>query len=67
MEALKKAHKQEIGEHVQTSNKKYNELLTDKLNMEDSLKAQHKQDITGLNKEWNGKLADVVAKVRIEE
>jgi hypothetical protein len=35
--------------------------------MEDSLKAQHKQDIASLNKEWNGKLADVVAKVRVEE
>ena len=35
--------------------------------MEDSLKAQHKQDISALNKEWNGKLADVVAKVRVEE
>lgn len=31
------------------------------------MKAQHKQDIAALNKEWNGKLADVVAKVRVEE
>ena len=53
MEALKKAHQKEIAEHVQTSNKKYNDLLTDKLNMEDSMKAQHKQDIAALNKEWH--------------
>ena len=49
------------------SNKKYNELLTDKLNAEDALKEQHKLDIAQLNKEWQAKLADTVAKVRAEE
>ena len=40
IEALKKAHQKEIAEHIQESNKKYNELLTEKLNSEDALKAQ---------------------------
>ena len=39
IEALKKAHQNEIAEHIQESNKKYNELLTEKLNSEDALKA----------------------------
>ena len=39
MEALKKAHQKEIAEHVQTANKKYNDLLVDKANMEDAMKA----------------------------
>ena len=39
IEALKKAHAKELGEHVQESNKKYNKLLTEKLNSEDALKA----------------------------
>jgi|LakMenE18May11ns_1017448.scaffolds.fasta_scaffold9932709_4 hypothetical protein len=39
IEALKKAHAKEIANHVQEHNKKYNDLLTEKLNSEDSLKA----------------------------
>ena len=39
IEALKKAHQKELAEHVQEHNKKYNELLTEKLNSEDALKA----------------------------
>ena len=38
LEALKKAHAKELANHVQESNKKYNELLTEKLNSEDALK-----------------------------
>ena len=40
IDALKKAHAKELASHVQESNKKYNELLTEKLNSEDALKAQ---------------------------
>lgn len=40
IEALKKAHAKELADHVQESNKKYNNLLTEKLNSEDALKAQ---------------------------
>ena len=53
---------------VQTEhNKVYNQLLTEKLNSEDALKAQHKEDVTALNRDWQAKLADVVAKARAEE
>ena len=45
LEALKKAHAKELANHIQESNKKYNELLTEKLNSEDALKEQHKLDI----------------------
>jgi hypothetical protein len=38
LELLKKAHAKELANHVQESNKKYNELLTEKLNSEDALK-----------------------------
>ena len=39
IEALKKAHAKELAQHVQEHNKKYNDLLTEKLNSEDALKA----------------------------
>lgn len=39
VEALKKAHAKEIAAHVQESNKKYNALLTDKLDSEEALKS----------------------------
>ena len=67
MEALKKAHAKEIAQYVQEHNKKYNELLTDKLNSEDALRAEHKQATSTLNKEWQAKLADTVGKARAEE
>lgn len=38
IDQLKKAHAKEMAEHVQESNRKYNELLTEKLNSEDALK-----------------------------
>jgi hypothetical protein len=37
------------------------------LNSEDALRAQHKEDVAVLNKEWQAKLGDVVAKARAEE
>ena len=40
IDALRKAHAKELAQHVQESNKKYNDLLTDKLNSEDNLKAE---------------------------
>lgn len=39
IEELKKAHQKELAAYIQEHNKKYNELLKDKLNMEDQLKA----------------------------
>lgn len=39
IEELKKAHAKEIASYVQEHNRKYNELLKEKLNMEDSLRS----------------------------
>ena len=42
IEALKRAHKAEIAAHVQEHNRKYNELLQQKLDMEDRMKEELK-------------------------
>jgi len=34
-----------MADHVQESNRKYNELLTEKLNSEDALKQKAKEDL----------------------
>ena len=39
LEEMKKAHQKELAAYIQEHNKKYNELLKDKLNSEDALKA----------------------------
>lgn len=39
IDELKKAHQKELAAYVQEHNKKYNELLKDKFNSEDALKA----------------------------
>jgi hypothetical protein len=52
---LKKAHAKEIAAHVQESNKKYNELLTEKLNSEDALKIKFETEKAALIKEWQAK------------
>jgi hypothetical protein len=67
IDALKKAHEKEIAKHVQEHNKKYNELLTEKLNSEDQLKAQAEKDLAQCNKDWQTKLNDIVKKARAEE
>ena len=45
-------HAKELAAHVQEHNKKYNELLTEKLNSEDALKAQAEAEKKQLVKEW---------------
>ena len=55
IEALKKAHAKEIAAHVQESNKKYNELLTEKLNSEDALRIKAETEKAALVKEWQGR------------
>ena len=67
IEALKKAHAKEIQSHVQEHNKKYNELLTEKLNSEDALKAQAETDKKELIKEWSAKLNQMVKQAREQE
>lgn len=56
-----------MADHVQESNRKYNELLTEKLNSEDALKQKAKEDLSALNKDWQIKLNDIVKKARAEE
>lgn len=56
IEALKKQHAIEIQNHVQEHNKKYNALLTEKLNSEDALKAEAQAAQQALIKEWQQKL-----------
>lgn len=67
LEALKKQHAKELAAHVQEHNKKYNELLTEKLNSEDALKAQAEAEKKALIKEWQGKLNDTVKSAREQE
>lgn len=67
IEALKKAHAKEIAAHVQESNKKYNDLLTEKLNSEDALKAKAEAEKAALIKEWTSKLANEVKNARVDE
>jgi len=67
IDALKKAHQKEMAEHVQESNRKYNELLTEKLNSEDALKQKAEKDLAACNKEWQIKLNEIVKKARAEE
>ena len=64
MEQLKKAHAKELATHVQEHNRKYNELLTEKLNSEDAIKAQAEADKKQLSKEWSAKLNEMVKQAR---
>ena len=67
IDELKRAHAKELASYVQEHNKKYNELLKDKLNMEDQLKAQAEAEKAQLNKDWQTKLKEAVEKARKEE
>lgn len=67
LEELKKAHQKELAAYIQEHNKKYNELLKDKLNMEDQLKQQFEAEKSALNKDWERKLKEAVEKARKEE
>ena len=52
IDEMKKAHQKELAAYIQEHNKKYNELLKEKLNSEDQLKAQYEKDKAALIKEW---------------
>ena len=67
LDDMKKAHQKELAAYIQEHNRKYNELLKDKLNSEDALKAQFEADKLSLIKEWEKKLKDAVEKTRSEE
>ena len=67
IDELKKAHQKELAAYIQEHNKKYNELLKEKLNSEDALKAQFEKEKANLIKDWEKKLKDAVEKARKEE
>lgn len=52
---------------MQESNKKYNELLTEKLNMEDKLKKDFDQERKELIKEWQRKCEETALLARQQE
>lgn len=52
IDEMKKAHQKEIAAYVQEHNKKYNELLKEKLNSEDALQAKFEAEKAALIKEW---------------
>ena len=52
---------------VQESNKKYSDLLLEKLNSEDALKAQFENEKKQLIKDWEKKLKEAVDKARADE
>lgn len=56
IEALKKAHAKEIAAHVQEHNRKYNDLLQQKMDSEDALKAKAEKDQKLLKNEMENKM-----------
>lgn len=67
LDELKKAHQKELAAYIQEHNKKYNELLKEKLNSEDALSAKAEAEKAALIKEWQQKLKEAVEKARQEE
>lgn len=67
IEALKKAHKTEIASHVQEHNKKYNELLQQKLDSEDALKEKSEKEKAKLTAELNEKCTRAVDETKRKE
>ena len=67
LDEMKKAHQKELAAYIQEHNRKYSELLKDKLNSEDALKALFEAEKAALIKEWEKKLKEAVEKVRGEE
>ena len=64
IEALKKAHAKEFAAHVQEHNRKYNQLLQDKMDSEDALKEQAEHEKKKLNIEWDVKSKQMCDKAR---
>jgi hypothetical protein len=67
IDELKKAHAKELQAHVQEHNKKYNDLLKEKMNMEDAMQAKADADLKALRNELDKKLKEAVEKARGEE
>lgn len=52
---------------MQESNKKYNELLTDKLNTEDKMKKDFASEKAGVIKEWQARCEETALAARQQE
>jgi len=62
IEELKKAHKIEIENHVKEHNQKYQDLLKEKLMMEDKLKAEFEKEKIKLLTNFDNKLSEAINK-----
>ena len=67
IDELKRAHAKELASYVQEHNKKYNDLLTEKLKSEDALKAKSEAEKASLIKDWTAKVSSEVKSARSEE
>lgn len=67
IEALKKAHAKELAAHVQEHNRKYNQLLQDKMDSEDALKEQSEKEKKVIHIEWDVKAKKMVTEGRKQE
>jgi len=64
---LRRAPAEEIDNYVKELNAKYNQLLKEKLDLEDKFEEDMAQALTKLNAEWEAKLKQKDAEVREEE
>lgn len=64
IEALKKAHAKELAAHVQEHNRKYNELLQQKMDSEDALKEQAEKERKKLIAEAEQRLRTTVEETK---
>jgi hypothetical protein len=67
LDELRRAHAKEMDGYVKEQNARYNQLLKEKLDMEDSLKDQMAKALKKLNAEWEAKLQQRLNELRNEE
>ena len=67
IDELKRAHAKELADHVRESNKKYNDLLQEKLNAEDALNSKFEADKKALLADAEQRIRDAVEAARQEE
>lgn len=67
LEELKRAHAKEMDGYVKEQNARYNQLLKEKLDMEDKLKDEMAKALKKLNAEWEAKLQQRINELRDEE
>jgi chromosome segregation ATPase len=67
LDDLRRAHAKEMDGYVKEQNARYNQLLKEKLDMEDSLKDGMAKALKKLNAEWEAKLQQRLNELRNEE